>query len=208
MWAISINFVSWTVSLLLYWTKCYCILQITSCSFTMFCRRRCKSKNSFLKAKKTWNREINFSQGLNLTMPSKLVAFRTNSVKLYAKVSAFMDEEIAHKWAPIIFYMQKEWLNIHYWYNADLMRSFGTHCILSSQSIKFFKRIIIFTLQYITYAIYISINGKSLYDISRHYKLLFILSGLVIRRKVYWNKSKWLGLKYSFLRRTCYSLVV
>ena len=208
MWAISINFVSWTVSLLLYWTKCYCILQITSCSFTMFCRRRSKSKNSFLKAKKIWNREINFSQGLNLTMPSKLVAFRTNSVKLYAKVSAFMDEEIAHKWAPIIFYMQKEWLNIHYWYNADLMRSFGTHCILSSQSIKFFKRIIIFTLQYITYAIYISINGKSLYDISRHYKLLFILSGLVIRRKVYWNKSKWLGLKYSFLRRTCYSLVV
>ena len=153
MWAISINFVSWTVSLLLYWTKCYCILQITSCSFTMFCRRRSKSKNSFLKAKKIWNREINFSQGLNLTMPSKLVAFRTNSVKLYAKVSAFMDEEIAHKWAPIIFYMQKEWLNIHYWYNADLMRSFGTHCILSSQSIKFFKRIIIFTLQYITYAI-------------------------------------------------------
>ena len=208
MWAISINFVSWTVSLLLYWTKCYCILQITSCSFTMFCRRGSKGKNSFLKAKKIWNREINFSQGLNLTMPSKLVAFRTNSVKLYAKVSAFMDEEIAHKWAPIIFYMQKEWLNIHYWYNADLMRSFGTHCILSSQSIKFFKRIIISTLQYITYAIYISINGKSLYDISRQYKLLFILSGLVIRRKVYWNKSKWLGLKYSFLRRTCYSLVV
>ena len=153
MWAISINFVSWTVSLLLYWTKCYCILQITSCSFTMFCRRRSKSKNSFLKAKKIWNREINFSQGLNLTMPSKLVAFRTNSVKLYAKVSAFMDEEIAHKWAPIIFYMQKEWLNIHYWYNADLMRSFGTHCILSSQSIKFFKRIIISTSIYITYAI-------------------------------------------------------
>ena len=201
MWAISINFVSWTVSLLLYWTKCYCILQITSCSFTMFCLRRSKSKNSFLKAKKTWNREINFSQGLNLTMPSKLVAFRTNSVKLYAKVSAFMDEEIAHKWAPIIFYMQKEWLNIHYWYNADLMRSFGTHCISSSQSIKFFKRIIISTL-------YISINGKSLYHIPWRNKLLFILSGLVIRRKVYWNKSKWLGLKYSFLRRTCYSLVV
>ena len=146
MWAISINFVSWTVSLLLYWTKCYCILQITSCSFTMFCCRRSKSENTFLKTKRIWNREINFSQGLNLTMPSKLVAFRTNSVKLYAKVSAFMDEEIAHKWAPIIFYMQKEWLNIHYWYNADLMRSFGTHCILSSQSIKFFKRIIISTL--------------------------------------------------------------
>ena len=204
MWAISINFVSWTVSLLLYWTKCYCILQITSCSFTMFCRRRSKGKNTFLKAKRIWNREINFSQGLNLTMPSKLVAFRTNSVKLYAKVSAFMDEEIAHKWAPIIFYMQKEWLNIHYWYNADLMRSFGTHCISSSQSIKFFKRIIISTSIYITYAI----NGKSLYDISRRNKLLFFLSRVVTRKKVYWNKSKWLGLKYSFLRRTCYSLVV